>query len=44
MSDRTTADLEREFALLAYVAALYELLLSEYPEWLRAARNARVLS
>ncbi|RZL78224.1 MAG: stress protein, partial [Rhodococcus sp. (in: high G+C Gram-positive bacteria)] len=25
-------------------AALYELLLSEYPDWLRAARNARVLS
>jgi hypothetical protein len=25
-------------------AALYELLLSEYPDWLRAAREARVLS
>ncbi|WP_370184792.1 VWA domain-containing protein [Rhodococcus wratislaviensis] len=25
-------------------AALYELLLSEYPDWLRAARQARVLS
>jgi stress response protein SCP2 len=25
-------------------AALYELLLSEYPDWLRAARKARVLS
>ncbi|WP_241031937.1 VWA domain-containing protein [Rhodococcus koreensis] len=24
-------------------AALYELLLSEYPDWLRAARQARVL-
>ncbi|RYF59634.1 MAG: hypothetical protein EOO27_08625 [Comamonadaceae bacterium] len=25
-------------------AALYELLLSEYPDWLRGARKARILS